>query len=101
MLLCPGISVNEANRGKPVFLINYRWPKLRTFPPDCYCMDEVAQIAEGLYLGQLNYATELLKKYDPNEDPSAYKYQCFGYFLLMDEDWHKRRLKIGFDLDNT
>ena len=96
-----GTSVNKDNRGKKIFLINYRWPKLRTFPPDCYCMDEVVQIAEGLYLGQLNYATELLKAYDPNEDPMVYKHRCFGYFLLMDNDWHKRRLKIGFDLDNT
>lgn len=96
----PGTSVNKDNGGKKIFLINYRWPKLRTFPPDCYCMDEVVQIAEGLYLGQLNYATELLKKYDPREAPMVYKHHCFGYFLLMDDDWHKRRLKIGFDLDN-
>lgn len=95
-----GTSASKENMGKKVFLLNYRWPKLRTFPPDNYCIDEVAQIAEGLYLGQLNYATELFKEYDTSEDPSVYKYQCFGYFLLMDEDWHKRRLKIGFDLDN-
>ena len=92
-----GVSVNPDNRGKKVFLFNYRWPKLRTFPPDNYCMDELVQIAEGLYLGQLNYATELLKKYDPKEDPSTYKYRLFGYFLLMDEDWHRRRLAIGLD----
>jgi hypothetical protein len=94
-------TVNEHNMGKPIFQINYRWPKLRTFPPDNFCIDEVVQIADGLYLGELMYATELFKKYDPNEDPSEYKYRNFGYFLLMDEDWHKRRLKIGFDLDNT
>lgn len=96
-----GISINEDNRRKKVFQLNYRWPKLKTFPPDNYCIDEVVQIAEGLYLGQLTYATELFKKYDPTEDPSEYKYRVFGYFLLMDEDWHRRRLKIGFDLDNT
>ncbi|MFC1970947.1 hypothetical protein ACFLV0_03310 [Chloroflexota bacterium] len=96
-----GTSVNEDNSGKKVFLINYRWPKLRTFPPDNYCIDEVVQIADGLYLGQLNYATALFKDYDPTQDPSEYKYRCFGYFLLMDEDWHKRRIRIGFDLDNT
>jgi hypothetical protein len=95
-----GTTVNKDNKGKKIFLINYRWPKLRTFPPDCFCMDEVVQIAEGLYLGQLNYATELLKKYDPKEAPMVYKHRCFGYFLLMDDDWHRRRLKIGFDLDN-
>ncbi len=96
-----GISVNEDNSGKKVFQFNYRWPKLRTFPPDNYCIDEVVQIAEGLYLGQLTYATELLEKYDPTKNPSEYRYRVFGYFLLMDEDWHKRRLKIEFDLDNT
>ncbi|MDY6912301.1 MAG: hypothetical protein SVM79_08105, partial [Chloroflexota bacterium] len=94
-------SVNVENQGKQVFRFNYRWPKLRTFPPDNYCFDEIVQIADGLYLGQLMYATNLLKKYDPNEDHSEYKYRNFGYFLLMDEDWHRRRLKIGFDLDNT
>jgi hypothetical protein len=96
-----GTSVNEDNRGKRVFQINYRWPKLRTFPPDNYCIDEAVQIAEGLHLGQLTYATELFEKYDPAKDPREYKYRVFGYFLLMDEEWHRRRLKIGFDLDNT
>ncbi len=92
-----GASVNPENRGKKVFLFNYRWPKLRTFPPDNYCIDELVKIADGLYLGQLNYATELMKKYDRKEDPSSYKYRLFGYFLLMDEEWHRRRLAIGLD----
>jgi len=95
-----GTSIHEYNLGKKVFQLNYRWPKLRTFPPDNYCIDEVVQIADGLYLGALTYATELIKKYDPTKAPSEYKYRVFGYFLLMDDDWHKRRLKIGFDLDN-
>jgi len=94
-------TVNEHNLGKPIFQINYRWPQLRTFPPDNFCIDEVVQIANGLYLGELMYATEMFEKYNPEESPSAYKYRNFGYFLLMDEDWHKRRMKIGFDLDNT
>ena len=51
--------------GKQVFRFNCRWPNLRTFPPAHYCVDEIVQIAEGLYLGQFTYATELLKKYDP------------------------------------
>ncbi|MFC2009401.1 hypothetical protein ACFLT3_00550 [Chloroflexota bacterium] len=95
------ITVNEDDGGKRVFRINYRWPRLKTFPPDNYCYDEIVQIADGLYLGQLMYATNLLKSYDPEENPAEYKYRNFGYFLLMDEDWHRRRLKIGFDLDNT
>ncbi|MFQ5740497.1 MAG: hypothetical protein ACE5JX_15935 [Acidobacteriota bacterium] len=94
-------SVNKANKAKKIFQFNYRWRKLRTFPPDNYCIDELVMIAEGLYLGQLIYATELLKKYDPRKPSSAYKYRLFGYFLLMDEEWHKRRLDIGFDPANV
>ena len=92
---------NEHNKGKTVFQFNYRWPKLKTSPPDCYCIDELVQIADGLYLGQLMYATELLKPYDPLTHPSEYKYRLFGYFLLMDESWHQVRLDIGFDLENV
>ena len=89
------------NKGKPVFQFNYRWKALRTLPPDNFCVDEIVQIAQGLYLGKLIYATELLLPWDPKTDPSAYKYKLFGYFLLMDEEWHARRLRIGFDLDDV
>ncbi len=94
-------SISGQNQGKTVFQFNYRWPKLRTIPPDCYCIDELVQIAEGLYLGQLMYATELLKPYDPLVSPEEYKYRLFGYFLLMDESWHQIRLDLGFDMGNT
>ena len=63
--------------------------------------DEIAQIAEGLYLGLLIYATDWLKPWDPQTPIEEYKYKLFGYFLLMDEEWHQRRLRIGFDLSNT
>ena len=92
-----GTSINEENKGKKVFQFNYRWPKLRTFPPDNFCIDELVRVAEGLYLGQLIYATELFRKYDPSEGPAAYKYRVFGYFLLMDDEWHRRRREIGLD----
>ena len=65
-------------------------PALHTFPPDNYCIDELVQITEGLYLGQLNYATNILKKYDLRVNPKVYKYKNFGYWMLMDEDWQKR-----------
>ena len=94
-------SVNRHNKGKTVFQFNYRWPNLKTIPPDCYCVDELVQIADNLYLGQLMYATELLMEYDPLKDPAEYKYRLFGYFLLMDEAWHRVRLDIGFDLENV
>lgn len=94
-------SVNENCKAKMIYQFNYRWPKLKTMVPDCYCLDELVQIAEGLYLGQLMYATNLLTPYDPAADPSVYKYANFGYFLLMDDEWHQIRLNIGFDLSNV
>lgn len=94
-------SIVPENKGKSVYQFNYRWKALRTPPPDNFCVDELVRIADGLYLGKLIYATELLKPWDPSTDPFAYKYKLFGYFLLMDEEWHTRRLRIGFDLDNT
>ena len=97
----PTNSVLPENKGKAVFQLNYRWKALRSPPPDCFCIDELVQIADGLYLGQLIYATDPLRPWDPSTDPAAYKYRLFGYFLLMDEEWHARRLRIGFDLANT
>ena len=94
-------SIVPENKGKTVFQFNYRWKALRTLPPDNFCVDEIVQIAQGLYLGKLIYATELLLPWDPKTDPSLYKYKLFGYFLLMDEEWHARRLRIGFDLDDV
>jgi hypothetical protein len=94
-------SVNPSNRDKRIYQINYRWPKLRTIVPDRYCVDEVVEIADGLFLGQLMYATDWLKPYDPKLAPSEYKYGQFGYFLLMNEAWQQIRLRIGFDLENV
>lgn len=94
-------SVLSENKGRTVFQFNYRWKQLRNIPPDNFCIDELVQIASGLYLGQLLYATNLLEPWNPQTDVSEYQYRLFGYFLLMDEEWHARRLRIGFDLDNT
>lgn len=94
-------SMLPENKGKKIFQFNYRWKALKNIPPDCFCIDEIVQIAEGLYLGQLIYATDWFKPWDPRTPIADYKYKLFGYFLLMDEEWHQRRLKIGFDLDNT
>ncbi len=93
-----GVSGNPENGNKTVFQLNYRWPKLRTMPPDNYCIDELVQIAEGLYLGQLVYSTALMERYDPARPASEYDYRNFGYFLLMDDEWYGRKLEIGFDL---
>lgn len=94
-------SLNPANAGKRIYQLNYRWPKLRTIVPDCFCIDELVEIADGLYLGQLMYATDWLKPWDPRLPPAEYKYGQFGYFLLMTETWHQVRLRIGFDLENV
>jgi hypothetical protein len=94
-------SVLPANRGKSVFQLNYRWKALRNPIPDCYCIDEIVQIAEGLYLGQLFYATDWHEPYSPTTEPAKYKYDLFAYFVLMDEEWHAERLKIGYDLVNV
>lgn len=97
----PASSVNQFCKGKAIYQFNYRWPKLRTIVPDCFCLDEVVRIANGLYLGQLLYATKVFLPYDPARESDDYEYRNFGFFLLMDEEWHQIRLKIGFDLSNT
>jgi hypothetical protein len=94
-------SIHPENGGKQVFQFNYRWKALRNPIPDRYCIDEIVQIAEGLYLGQLSYAMDWFEAWDPKTPIAKYKYGLFAYFMLMDEDWHARRLKIGYDLDNT
>ena len=94
------VSMLPENKGKKIYQFNYRWKPLRNIPPDCFCIDEIAQIAKGLYLGQLIYATDWLKPWDPTTPIEEYKYRLFGFFLLMDEEWHQRRLRIGFDLQD-
>jgi hypothetical protein len=95
------VSMLPENKGKKIYQFNYRWKPLKNIPPDCFCIDEIAQIADGLYLGLLIYATDWLKPWNPTTDILEYKYRLFGYFLLMDEDWHALRLRIGFDLEDT
>lgn len=83
-------SVNPQNNKKWVFQFHYRWKDLHTMPPDNLCTDEIVRIADGLYLGQLLYATNLSIPFDPERNfkhPEDYRYQLFGYFLLMDDDW--------------
>ena len=54
-----------------------------------------AFLADGLYLGQLLYATgHLLEDYDQERSPHEYKYENFGYFLLMDDEWYEERERL-------
>jgi hypothetical protein len=94
-----GKSFNPENKGKELLQFNYRWPEFHTMPPDHLCFDEVVRIAHGLYLGQLVYSTRPEIPYDPKRDPAVYKYENFGYFMLMDDDWHAVREFILFDTD--
>jgi len=92
-------SIGPHSRGKEVLQFNYRWPGFHTMPPDHLCMDELVEIADGLYLGQLLYATVSDLKYDPDMDPEVYQYENFGYFLLMDDEWHALKEFLAFDTE--
>lgn len=92
-------SINPENKGKDVLQFNYRWPEFHTITPDNLCIDELVRIADGLYLGQLLYSTKPEIKYDPEKDPSVYEYETFGYFMLMDDEWHAIKEFIAFDVE--
>jgi hypothetical protein len=92
-------SLNPACNAKNVLQFNYRWPELHTMPPDHLCMDELVQIADGLYLGQLLYSVNPKLPYSPEKEASAYQYEHFGYFMLMDEDWWSIKEFICFDTE--
>lgn len=97
----PARSIVPESSGKEVYQFNYRWKALRSPPPDNLCIDEIVEIADGLHLGKLLYATNFLKRWDPGADPAEFRYRLFGYFLLMDASWHALRTSLGFDLDDT
>jgi hypothetical protein len=94
-----GKSVNPENKGKEALQFNYRWPEFHTMPPDHLCIDELVRIADGLYLGQLLYSTRPEIPYDSKADPAIYKYENFGYFMLMDDDWYAIKEFILFDTE--
>ncbi len=92
-------STNPDCNGKIVLQFNYRWPELHTMPPDNLCIDELVQIADGLYLGQLLYSVKPEIPYSPEKEASAYQYEHFGYFMLMDDDWWSIKEFICFDTE--
>jgi hypothetical protein len=65
--------------------------------PIGFCLDELVEIADGLFLGQLIYSTALDVSFHSSVHPSAFKYQLFGYFLLLDDDWERHRQAIKLD----
>jgi hypothetical protein len=85
---------------REVFILNYRWRKLANKPPLCWLIDEVVQIADGLYLGQILSATRrLLRLYDPLRPPADYVYQTFGYFLMFSGEWNEEAQRLFPFLD--
>ena len=92
------LPMNRGNEGKKrVFQFHYRFPLIGGPAPIGYCLDELVEIAEGLFLGQLIYSTALDVPFHSAVDASEYKYQLFGYFLLMDDDWEQHRKAIKLD----
>ncbi len=92
------LPLNNGDQGnKQVFQFNYRYPLIGGPAPIGFCLDELVEIADGLYLGQLIYATALEVPFHSSVDPAQYKYQLFGYFLLLDDDWEQHRQAIKLD----
>jgi len=80
---------------RDIFRLNYRFMALQNHPPLPFLIDEVVEIADGLFLGQLLFATDrLLERYDPMAKNEVYRYQHFGYFLLFREDWNAEAKRL-------
>jgi hypothetical protein len=92
---------NGPEKKKKVFQFHYRFPMIGGPFPIGLCLDELVEIAEGLFLGQLIYSTAPLEPFHSSVAPERYNYQLFGYFLLLDDDWERHRRAIGFDVDTA
>lgn len=91
---------NGSNLKKRVFQFHYRYPLIGGPAPIGYCLDELVEIADGLFLGQLIYSTALNLTFHSGVDSEKYDYRLFGYFLLMDDEWERHRQAIGLDTLN-
>jgi hypothetical protein len=103
----PGRSVVPETNGKSVYQLNYRWPLLEPAYPMTRLVDELVQIAEGVYLGQLVMATNhyslgvlrtafpgmkaegwgIGEPYRPGTVSLDYGYQNNGFFLMIDPEF--------------
>jgi len=92
------LPMNNGDNGiKKVFQFHYRFPMIGGPVPIGFCLDELVEIADGLFLGQLIYSTALNVPFHSSVDPSEFKYQLFGYFVLLDDDWERHRQAIKLD----
>ena len=90
--------MNNGDRGrKRVFQFHYRFPMIGGPVPIGFCLDELVEIADGLFLGQLIYSTAIGEFFHSSRDSDDFNYQLFGYFLLLDDDWERHRQAIGLD----
>ena len=92
---------NNGENRKRVFQFHYRYPMIGGPAPIGTCLDELVEIAEGLFLGQLIYSTVPQVPFHTSVDAAEYKYQLFGYFLLLDNTWERHRQAIGFDVNTS
>src|SRR3569623_298052 len=87
-------SVYSGTR-REVFRLNYRYHGFGNQWPLHYLIDELVQIADGLYLGQVLFATDHLgETYDPAAPDAHYRYQHFGYFLLLRPQWDEEAQRL-------
>ncbi|MFZ4698777.1 MAG: hypothetical protein ACOYMG_01885 [Candidatus Methylumidiphilus sp.] len=94
------LPMNNANlHKKKVFQFHYRYPLVGGPAPIGTCLDELVELAQGLFLGQLIYSTAPFTPFHSSTDPAEYQYQLFGYFLLLDNTWETHRQAIGFDIN--
>jgi hypothetical protein len=89
---------NADQKKKTVFQCHYRYPMTGGPAPIGMCLDEIVEIAQGLFLGQLICSTKPLKPFHSSIDPAEYAYRLFGYFLLLDNDWEYHRKAIKLDV---
>jgi hypothetical protein len=95
------LPMNSSDENKKrVFQFHYRYPMIGGPAPIGYCLDELVEIADGLFLGQLIYSTALHLPFHSGVDTGKYAYQLFGYFLLLDDEWEHHRQAIGLDTLN-
>jgi hypothetical protein len=93
------LPMNHGTRKKRVFQFHYRYPMIGGAVPIGMCLDELVEIAQGLYLGQLIYTTEPFVPFHSSVASAEYHYQLFGYFLLLDNTWERHRRAIDFDVN--
>jgi hypothetical protein len=92
-------SIFEERTAK-IFRLCYRWPHFGNPAPIKWLIDEITQVAEGVYLGRLLCASRsLLMPFDVNKNPKSYGYRNWGYFLLASDDWTDEAVRLFPFLD--